>query len=73
LYAFGNNFGANIIVGFATTLPLGVLVSMFTAITVTRTLLDLLIPTAVIKHPALFGLPADFIVQTNQKQRDSMR
>jgi preprotein translocase subunit SecD len=73
LYAFGNNFGAHIIVGFATTLLLGVLVSMFTAITVTRTFLDLLIPTGVITRPALLGLPADFIVQTNQKQRDSTR
>ncbi len=59
LYAFGSNFGATIIVGFATTLFLGVVVSMFTAIVVTRTLLNLLVPTGVINHPALFGLPAD--------------
>jgi preprotein translocase subunit SecD len=73
LHAFGSNFGASIIVGFATTLLLGVLVSMFTALVVTRTFLDLLIPTGVIKHPALFGLPADFILQTNQGQQDSPR
>ena len=73
LYAFGSNFGASIIVGFATTLLLGVLVSMFTAIVVTRTFLDLLIPTSVIKHPALFGLPANFIGQTILKQRDSTK
>jgi preprotein translocase subunit SecD len=57
LYAFGSNFGASIIVGFATTLFLGVLISMFTAVVVTRTFLNLLVPTGVVSHPALFGLP----------------
>jgi preprotein translocase subunit SecD len=37
LYWFGSNFGATIVKGFAITLFLGVIVSMFTAITVTRT------------------------------------
>jgi len=44
---------------YVTTLLLGVLVSMFTAIVVTRTFLNLLVPTGVVNHPALFGLPAD--------------
>jgi preprotein translocase subunit SecD len=61
LYFFGSNFGATIIVGFATTLFLGVVISMFTAVVVTRTLLNLLVPTGAINHPALFGLPADSI------------
>src|SRR5712691_8949580 len=61
LYAFGSNFGASIIVGFATTLFLGVLISMFTAVVVTRTFLNLLVPTGVVSHPALFGLPAGSI------------
>jgi len=39
LFWFGATFGASIIQGFALTLALGVLVSMFTAITVTRTFL----------------------------------
>ncbi|MCL5958521.1 MAG: protein translocase subunit SecD [Chloroflexi bacterium] len=39
LYWFGLNFGASIIKGFAFTLAIGVVVSMFTAITVTRTFL----------------------------------
>jgi preprotein translocase subunit SecD len=39
LYWFGATFGASIIQGFALTLALGVVVSMFTAITVTRTFL----------------------------------
>ncbi len=63
LYGFGSNFGATIIVGFAITLFLGVIVSMFTAIVVTRTLLNLLVPTGVINHPALFGLSADAIAK----------
>ena len=58
LSTFGNNFGASIIVGFATTLLLGVLLSMFTAIIVTRTFLNLLVPTQVMNHPALFGVSA---------------
>lgn len=58
LYFFGSNFGATIIVGFATTLLIGVLISMFTSIVVTQTLLHLLVPMDVINHLALFGLPA---------------
>jgi preprotein translocase subunit SecD len=41
LYWFGGTFGAFMVRGFAVTLFLGILVSMFTAITVTRTLLNL--------------------------------
>jgi len=41
LYWFGSNFGASMVKGFAVTLFLGVLVSMFTAITVTRTVIRL--------------------------------
>ena len=61
LYIFGSNFGATIIVGFATTLFLGVLISLFTAIVVTRTFMNLLVPTGFINHPALFGLPASAV------------
>ncbi len=39
LFWFGNTFGASIVKGFALTLALGVGVSLFTAITVTRLLL----------------------------------
>ncbi len=39
LFWFGNTFGASIVKGFALTLALGVGVSLFTAITVTRVLL----------------------------------
>ncbi|TMC21867.1 MAG: protein translocase subunit SecD, partial [Chloroflexi bacterium] len=71
LYSFGTNFGATIIVGFATTLFLGVLISMFTAIIVTRTFLNLLVPTGVINHPALFGLPAGSIATASLARRNS--
>ncbi len=37
---FGSSFGATIVQGFALTLLIGVAVSLFTAITVTRTLLN---------------------------------
>jgi protein-export membrane protein SecD len=37
LYWFGSNFGASIVKGFAITLFIGVCISMFSAITVTRT------------------------------------
>ncbi|GAC1565976.1 MAG: protein translocase subunit SecD [Ktedonobacteraceae bacterium] len=71
LYGFGSNFGASIIVGFATTLFLGVLISMFTAVVVTRTFLNLLVPTGAISHPALFGLPPGSIATASLARRNS--
>ncbi len=71
LYFFGSNFGASIIVGFASTLFLGVVISMFTAVVVTRTFLNLLVPTGVISHPALFGLPAGSIATASLARRNS--
>ncbi len=71
LFGFGSNFGASIIVGFATTLFLGVMISMFTAIIVTRTFLNLLVPTGVVNHPALFGLPAGSIATSSLTRRNS--
>jgi preprotein translocase subunit SecD len=43
LYWFGSTFGASVVKGFSVTLALGVLVSMFTAIVVTRTFLHLVL------------------------------
>ena len=71
LYFFGNNFGASLITGFATTLFLGVAISMFTAVVVTRTFLNLLIPTGVINHPWFFGLPAGAIASNSRARRES--
>lgn len=43
LFWFGSTFGATIVKGFALTLALGVIISLFTAVVVTRTLLNLVI------------------------------
>jgi len=57
LYWFGSSFGASIVKGFSLTLAIGVLVSLFTAVTATRTFLHLLLDKInVSKHLKLFGL-----------------
>jgi preprotein translocase subunit SecD len=56
LFWFGMNFGASIIKGFALTLAIGITVSLFTAITVSRTFLRLLVNTEYAKNPWLFGI-----------------
>jgi protein-export membrane protein SecD len=43
LWSFGRNFGASTVEGFAVTLAIGVLISMFTAVIVTRTFVRLVI------------------------------
>jgi protein-export membrane protein SecD/preprotein translocase SecF subunit len=53
--------GAPIIKGFAITLAIGVAVSMFTAITVTRTLLHLVILMPWARNPALYGLNVSWL------------
>jgi preprotein translocase subunit SecD len=57
LYIFGNTFGASMVKGFSITLALGVGVSLFTAIIVTRTFLHTLLDNLKsIEHPRWFGL-----------------
>jgi len=57
LYIFGNTFGASMVKGFSVTLALGVLVSLFTAIIVTRTFLHTLLDNMKsAEHPRWFGL-----------------
>ncbi|MCD6058900.1 MAG: protein-export rane protein SecD, partial [Thermomicrobiales bacterium] len=56
LYLFGNYTGTSIITGFALTLFIGVVISMFTAITVTRTLLRVLVALVPINPRLWFGL-----------------
>ena len=48
--------GTSIVKGFALTLAIGVAVSMFTAITVSRSLMELFIGADHMKHPSWFGL-----------------
>ena len=55
LYLFGSYTGTSIITGFALTLFIGVAVSMFTAITVTRTLLRVLVATGLSGDRWWFG------------------
>lgn len=56
LYVFGLNFGASIVKGFALTLGIGVLVSLFTAILVTRTFLRLMVDMEVARNRWWFGV-----------------
>ena len=57
LYAFGNSFGASMVKGFSVTLALGVGISLFTAIIVTRTFLHTLLDNIKLaEHPRWFGL-----------------
>ncbi len=48
-------FGSSLIKGFAVTLAIGILVSMFTALTVTRTLLHVIVSRWMSRHLWLFG------------------
>jgi preprotein translocase subunit SecD len=57
LYIFGNTFGASMVKGFSINLALGVLLSLFTAIIVTRTYLHLVLDNLKLdEHPNWFGL-----------------
>jgi preprotein translocase subunit SecD len=57
LFIFGSTFGASMVKGFSVNLALGVLVSLFTAIIVTRTFLHIVLDsTKISEHPRWFGL-----------------
>jgi preprotein translocase subunit SecD len=57
LFWFGSAFGASVVKGFALTLALGVGVSLFTAIIVTRTFLHGVLDTIKsTEHPRWFGI-----------------
>jgi preprotein translocase subunit SecD len=57
LYWFGNTFGASLVKGFSLTLALGVLVSLFTAIVVTRTFLHVVLDNVKFaEHTRWFGI-----------------
>lgn len=56
LYWFGSTFGASIIQGFALTLAIGVIISLFTAVTVSRTFLQLLVESGWLKNRRMYGL-----------------
>jgi len=57
LFWFGNAFGASMVKGFSLTLALGVIVSLFTAIIVTRTFLHVVLDNVKFaEHPRWFGI-----------------
>ena len=53
--------GTSIVKGFALTLAIGVMVSMFSAITVTKNFMHLIFGTGNLKNPAMFGLKSEEI------------
>ncbi len=55
--------GTSVVKGFALTLFIGIIVSLFTAITVTRNFMHLIFGTGELKYPALFGLRKEEIGQ----------
>jgi preprotein translocase subunit SecD len=56
LFLFGNSFGVSLIIGFALTLGLGVLLSLFTAVVVTRTLLRLITPFSLAQNAWMYDM-----------------
>jgi preprotein translocase subunit SecD len=57
LFIFGSSFGASMVRGFSVNLFLGVLISLFTAIIVTRTFLHVVLDNLKLgEHPSWFGL-----------------
>ncbi|MBQ3642740.1 protein translocase subunit SecD [bacterium] len=68
--------GSNIVKGFAVTLAIGVIVSMFSAITVTKNFMHLMFGTGQLKHPELFGLKESDINQAyeaSETQREKAK
>ena len=58
LWWFGDQFGASLVKGFALTLAIGVLLSMFSAIIVTRTFLRLVVATRLARRLTWFAREA---------------
>ena len=64
------NFGTGPIKGFAVILALGVAISMFTAITATRTLLHVVTSAGFAQNPMLYGLGRQWVTGQAGKQHD---
>ena len=58
LYWFGSQFGATVVKGFAFTLGLGIIVSLFTALVITRTFMNVVVDLwkPQLKHLKWFGV-----------------
>jgi len=69
LFWFADTLGASIVKGFAITLALGVLISMFSAITITKTILQIIGMSLLGKNPMLFTpFSTKSMNQTNNKE-----
>lgn len=68
--------GTSIVKGFALTLAIGVVVSMFSAITITKNFMHLIFGTGELKYPALFGLRREEIgkgFEVTETKRENAR
>ncbi len=68
LFLFGNSFGVSLIIGFAFTLGLGIFLSLFTAVVVTRTFLRLIAPVEAAQTPWMYDLQEAPGLQNSQYQ-----
>ena len=66
------HFGASMVKGFALTLIIGVCLSMFSAITITKNFMHLIFGTKELKYPELFGIRKEDI-QTAYKATETKR
>ncbi len=57
-------FGSSLIKGFAVTLAIGILISMFSALTVTRTFMNVGVTGWLMKHLWLFGAKPTMVITT---------
>jgi preprotein translocase subunit SecD len=69
LFWFGRQFGASIIQGFAVTLGIGVAISLFSAIFITRTFLRAIVGWPIVQNPLLFGFDFGEIRQPEERPR----
>jgi preprotein translocase subunit SecD len=65
-------FGTPSIKGFAVTLGVGILISMFTAITVTKTFLRIFVGNNILTHPWLFGVSRGKNAELNAEARGNL-
>lgn len=61
LFWFGHNFAATVITGFATTLFIGVIISMLTAVFVSHSFLRLLVHSGGLRNPNLYGVETEVV------------
>ena len=71
LYWFGDQFGASLVKGFALTLALGVMISMFSAIIITRTFLRVVISIPASRKASLWVTQLGTKTGAGQRQADA--